>query len=50
MLKKLAKLVCKKIKNFESIIFCNSGTEAIIKSLRISRALNKKEKNCFSLW
>lgn len=41
---KLAKLICKKIKNIEGIIFCNSGTEAVIKSLRISRALNKKKK------
>ena len=29
--------------NFEKIIFCNSGTEAVTKALRISRALNKKE-------
>ena len=28
---------------FSKIIFCNSGTEAIIKSLRISRSLNKKK-------
>lgn len=28
---------------FSKVIFCNSGTEAVIKSLRISRALNKKK-------
>ena len=28
---------------FSKIIFCNSGTEAIIKSLRISRSLNNKK-------
>ncbi len=32
------------VKNSHKIIFCNSGTEAIIKSLRISRAINKKKK------
>ena len=29
--------------NFEKIIFCNSGTEAVTKALRISRTLNVKE-------
>ena len=33
----------KKFKNFSKIVFCNSGTEAIIKSLRIARALNNKK-------
>jgi len=41
---KLAALICKKIKNIKKIIFCNSGTEAVIKSLRISRAINTKKK------
>ena len=31
---------------FSKVIFCNSGTEAVIKSLRISRALNKKKICC----
>ena len=30
--------------NFFKIIFCNSGTEAVIKSLRLSKALNHKKK------
>ncbi|MDB9980047.1 aminotransferase class III-fold pyridoxal phosphate-dependent enzyme [Candidatus Pelagibacter sp.] len=29
--------------NFSKIVFCNSGTEAVSKSLRISRAINKKK-------
>ena len=29
--------------SFSKVIFCNSGTEAVFKSLRISRALNKKK-------
>ena len=32
------------IPNSDKIIFCNSGTEAVIKSLRIARAITKKEK------
>ena len=28
--------------NFSKIIFCNSGAEAVIKSLRLSKSLNKK--------
>ena len=28
--------------NFSKIIFCNSGTEAVMKSLRLSKSLNKK--------
>ncbi len=30
--------------NFKKVIFCNSGTEAVIKSLRIARAIKKKSK------
>ena len=38
-----SKTIKKIFPNFEKIIFCNSGTEAVTKALRISRALNKKE-------
>ena len=38
-----SKTIKKIFPSFEKIIFCNSGTEAIIKALRISRTLNKKE-------
>jgi glutamate-1-semialdehyde 2,1-aminomutase len=34
----------KTILNSSKIIFCNSGTEAVIKSLRIVKALSKKKK------
>ena len=30
--------------NFKKVIFCNSGTEAVIKSLRIARAIKKNQK------
>lgn len=39
-----SKNIKKILKNSHKIIFCNSGTEAIIKSLRISRAINRKKK------
>ena len=39
-----AKNIKKVVTNSEKIIFCNSGTEAVIKSLRIARALNDKDK------
>ncbi len=39
-----AKILRKKLKNCSKIIFCNSGTEAIIKSLRIVKALSEKKK------
>ena len=38
-----AKILRKKLKNCSKIIFCNSGTEAIIKSLRIVKALSEKK-------
>jgi glutamate-1-semialdehyde 2,1-aminomutase len=38
-----SKNIKKKFKNFSNIIFCNSGSEAIIRALRISRATNKKK-------
>ncbi len=38
-----SKTIKKVFPNFSKIIFCNSGTEAVLKSLRISRALNKKK-------
>tara|TARA_B100002052_G_C15883243_1_gene600369 strand:+ start:2108 stop:3334 length:1227 start_codon:yes stop_codon:yes gene_type:complete len=34
----------KKIIPFSKIIFCNSGTEAVIKSLRLCKALSKRSK------
>jgi len=39
-----AKLLKQDFTNCSKIIFCNSGTEAIIKSLRIVKALNEKKK------
>lgn len=41
---KFANNICKINPGSEKIIFCNSGTEAVLKSLRISRAVNKKNK------
>jgi len=38
-----AKNIKKLFPNFFKIIYCNSGTEAIIKSLRLSKALNNKK-------
>jgi len=38
-----SKTIKKFFPSFEKIIFCNSGTEAVTKALRISRTLNKKE-------
>ncbi len=38
-----SKTIKKIFPSFEKIIFCNSGTEAVTKALRISRALNKRE-------
>ncbi len=47
-----AKKIKKTISNCSKIIFCNSGTEAIIKSLRIVKAINKKDKivNVIGSW
>ena len=42
--KRLAELVVKKIPQINKVIFCNSGSEAIYKSIRISKAANKKKK------
>ena len=39
-----AKNIKKVVPNSEKIIFCNSGTEAVMKSLRLARALNNKKK------
>lgn len=39
-----AKNIKRIVPNSEKIIFCNSGTEGVIKSLRISRAINNKLK------
>ena len=38
-----SKTIKKIFPGFEKIIFCNSGTEAVTKALRISKTLNKKE-------
>ena len=37
-----SKNIKKTFPNFSKIIFCNSGTEAVMKSLRLSKSLNKK--------
>ena len=37
-------LLSKIFKNYSKFIFCNSGTEAIFKTLRIARTVSKKEK------
>ena len=37
-------LTKRKAPNFKKIVLCNTGSEAVIKSLRISRAINKKKK------
>ena len=39
-----SKLLSKIFKNYSKFIFCNSGTEAIFKTLRIARTISKKEK------
>ena len=39
---KLSKTVKYFFPNFEKIIFCNSGSESVIKALRISRAMNTR--------
>jgi len=39
---KFSKLIKEFFPNFQKIVFCNSGTEAVIKALRISSATNKK--------
>lgn len=40
---KLAKKIKLFFPNFSKIVFCNSGTESVIKALRICRSLNKKK-------
>jgi len=40
----LAKIIIKTLPNFSKVIFCNSGSEANIKALRICRAITKKTK------
>lgn len=39
----LANLISGKIRNINQVIFCNSGTEAIYKALRLCRSINKKK-------
>ena len=38
----LSKTLKKNFPKYEKFVFCNSGTEAVIKSLRIARAVSKK--------
>ena len=38
----LSKTLKKIFPKYEKFVFCNSGTEAVIKSLRIARAVSKK--------
>jgi glutamate-1-semialdehyde 2,1-aminomutase len=40
---KLAQTIKKFFSNFNKIIFCNTGSESVIKALRICRAINKKK-------
>ncbi len=40
---KLAKKIKIFFPNFSKIVFCNSGTESVIKALRICKSLNKKK-------
>jgi glutamate-1-semialdehyde 2,1-aminomutase len=39
---KLAKTIKSFFSNFNKIIFCSTGSESVIKALRVSRAINKK--------
>ena len=43
-----SKKIKKIIPHADQLIFCNSGSEAVIKSLRIARALNDKPKICYT--
>ena len=38
----LAKTLHKIFPKYEKFVFCNSGTEAVMKSLRVARAISKK--------
>lgn len=40
---KLAKNIKSFFSNFNKIIFCSTGSESVIKALRVSRAINKKK-------
>ena len=40
---KLAKLIKKFFPRFSNIVFCNSGTESVIKALRICKSINNKK-------
>jgi len=40
---KLAKTIKIFFSNFNKIIFCSTGSESVIKALRVSRSINKKE-------
>ena len=41
---KFSKLIKSYFPNFKKIVFCNSGSEAVIKALRISAATNRKDQ------
>ena len=41
---KLSRTIKKFFPNFEKIIFCNTGSESVIKALRVSRTINSKKK------
>lgn len=41
---RLSKIIKSYFPNFEKIVFCTTGSEAVIKSMRICRAINKKKK------
>lgn len=41
---RFSKVIKRSFPNFKKIVFCTTGSEAVIKSLRICRAINKKKK------
>ena len=47
--KNFSQTIKKIFPNFSNIIYCNSGTEAVSKALRISRAINYKKKYIVSV-
>ena len=47
--KNFSQTIKKIFPNFLNIIYCNSGTEAVSKALRISRAINYKKKYIVSV-
>ena len=45
----LSKTLKKIFPKYEKFVFCNSGTEAVMKSLRIARLLQKKKNTIISI-